>query len=163
MARSFVFVAVLAAFATIGCKHSPSCKDAVQQAVGKVRSESAYAAQLIGWCEVQGWSSEVRGCLANAKSDTELNACTQLDKKAKAAEEARTKTEAAAAEAAKAAQTAQSAVDDLTKQLADLDKQIAKADAETTAAAGSASGSGGSGASAKPDPKAKKPDKPKPN
>lgn len=118
-----------------GCHRAPSCKEAVEQAVGQLRAASNEAATMIGWCEQQEWSGDVRTCVAASKSQSELTACMARDKKAAAAEKARAKVEAAVEETTAAAQAAQDKVDKLAKDLADVDGQIA-------AATGSGAGSG---------------------
>jgi hypothetical protein len=130
--RPLVLVTVLASIA--GCSKAPSCKEAITKALGQLRADSDNAATMIGWCEQQDWSADVRNCVAGSKSQTELSACMARDKKAAAAEKAKAKAEAAAQEAATAAQAAQDKVDKLTKDLADIEAKIAT----TTTAAGSA-------------------------
>jgi len=90
---------------------------------------------MIGWCEQQDWSADVRSCVAASKSQPELTACMARDKKAAAADKAREKAETAVQETTAAAQAAQDKVDKLVKDLADVDGRIA-------GATGSAAGSG---------------------
>src|SRR5262245_12643117 len=131
--RYWVAVAVLAA----ACNKTPNCKDAIEKALGQLRSDTTEAATLIGVCEQHGWSADVRRCVAASKSQPELSACMARDKRL-------AKAEAAAKEAETAAKEAQDKVDKLTKELADVDAKLAAA----SAAAGS--GSAGSGSAAKP-------------
>jgi hypothetical protein len=131
MRWSFVILIASAA----GCHRAPSCKDAVEQAVGQLRAQSNEAATMIGWCEQQDWSADVRTCVAASKSQPELTACMARDKKAAAADKAREKAQAAVDETTAAAQAAQEKVDKLVKDLADLDGKVA-------GATGSGSGGG---------------------
>src|SRR5262249_3776459 len=129
--RIWVAVAALAA----ACNKTPNCKDAIDKALGQLRADSGEAATLIGLCEQQAWSADVRTCVAASKSQAELSACMARDKKL-------AKAEAAAKEADAAAKDAQDKVNKLTKDLADVDAKLAAGSATAPPDAGVGSGSG---------------------
>jgi hypothetical protein len=130
----WILIAIAALAGAWGCHGRPSCKETVEKAVGQLRADSPEAAALIGSCEQQDWSADVRSCVGNAKSQTELSACMARDKKAAAAEKAKAKADQAVQETTVAAQAAQDKVDKLVKDLAEVEGKIT--------AAGSAAGSG---------------------
>ncbi len=61
----------------LGCgKDAPNCKDAVAKAAATVgKAAGADTATLIGTCEQQAWSSDMRQCVADVRDSPDLMAC----------------------------------------------------------------------------------------
>ena len=77
-------IAVALLFVLVGCDKAPSCKEAVTTALGNMHMHEAEA--LIGSCEVDGWSPDMRKCVAKA---TSLDAMAQCGPKSTHAETGR--------------------------------------------------------------------------
>ena len=55
----------------------PSCKDAVTRAAKLAQAKERDIAEMIGVCEQQAWSGELRRCVAGAADREALAACTK--------------------------------------------------------------------------------------
>ena len=87
------------------CGSLPTCKEAVTQSATTLKTPAADIPLVISMCEKQGWSAELRTCIASAASEQAAERCADsLGATNAAAERDRAEARAiAAAAAAKAA------------------------------------------------------------
>jgi hypothetical protein len=77
-----LFVAVMCGSVSIyGCKRGPTCEDAIEKAAKRVASMAApdLKALAIAECTRDQWSDEMRSCIVEASTQSELIACSRLD------------------------------------------------------------------------------------
>lgn len=130
------------------CGSAPPCKDALDHAAKVDAFHASEAHAMVGICEQNSWSTDVRNCFAKVAPGDDYGLCVAMvagdvaelmQREAAEAKVAADRAEAAAAQAAKDAADAKAKLDAIEKQLDDLNAQLtaaitAVADAKTDAA-----------------------------
>jgi chromosome segregation ATPase len=127
---------VVVSLGLVGCG-SPDCKTAADKAIAATHpKDKEMVPMLVRACEKDGWSGEVRTCLASVKSDADAEACmakldgSELLKAKRDAEEARLRAMVAEQQAAQAMADSKAARDQLTAvqtKLGELDAHVSAA------------------------------------
>jgi hypothetical protein len=77
LAASIRLLALSASIVVAGCKSTPTCEDAVQQASKKVSelADRSAMSEVVAVCVRNQWSGEFRSCVAGVRDEPDFMAC----------------------------------------------------------------------------------------
>lgn len=133
-AMRWITTALLVGLAMACGSPAPSCRDAITRSAKVLGTPDGDVSMLVSMCEKEGWSEDLRRCIAKASSEQEAGTCIadklgdDLLKKAGTAEAdaeaAAAKARAMADQAMKDAEAAKQTVDKVAHDLDDLNAKI---------------------------------------